>query len=274
MPDLALDYDPDTGIVRSGRFVGHHVNDVVTYLETLEAAVNADPKAKEGVVGNPPPAPPKPGTPPQTPEEQLAARSATRIQGIEHLAAATLLRQEQDDEEAFAATVPDYDKFRDKITEIKKTSPPHIRVQRGYHKGAYLFLKAQDPEMQRKLLGQEEPVHTDDEGNVVEEPVHVEEPPQPVISNTPPAAPVVKAVPPRAPAAKPTPAPRNVPPAQQKTKLKATPKIERMAATFGMSTESYMKQLEERGMTQNTVDEFSTGRQAAGATRRRTVYDA
>jgi hypothetical protein len=272
MPDLALDYDPQTGIVRSGRFVGHHVNDVMKYLETLEDSVNNLPKPE---AQNPPPAAPPPRKEGSSPEDELAMRSASRIQGIEALTAATMLRQEQDDEESFAATVPDYENFRERIAEIKKNTPPHIRVQRGFHRGAYLFLKAQDPEMQKKLLGIEEPPAVDEGEDPGEEPPAppVEEPPAPQQSE-PPAPPAPRPVPPRAPAAKPTPAPRNNPPQQAKPRLKATPKIEKLAASFGMSTDAYLKQLEDRGFTQSQLDDLSAGRQtSAGTTYRRSVYN-
>jgi|KBSMisStaDraftv2_1062788.scaffolds.fasta_scaffold336205_3 hypothetical protein len=256
----------EDGIVKSGRFVGHHINDVLEYVDHLERAAGETAAAPQAAA--PPAAPAVP-----SPREALEQKAGARVDNINLMAQATAVRLEQDDEEGFAATVSDYEQYRGKIAEIKKTSQPALRTQRGYHKQAYLFLKSQDPAVARQLLGQP-PLEVPEE----EEPATEEAPAAPVEVPpvAPPAAPVRKpqAVPP--PSAKATPGARSTPPAAVKQpRLTATPKLAQMAAGMGMSTEAYLVKLEAEGVTQETINAMSQGQlNGTPGGRRRTVFDS
>ena len=247
----------EDGIVKSGRFVGYHINDVMQYLEHLEKA------SAEGTPAAEPPPPP----PPPDPKATLEARAGARVDNVNQMAQATALRLEQDDEESFASTVGDYDQWRAKVAEIKKTTNPELRMQKGYHRQVYLFLKSQDPAVARQLLGQpplEEPEPEEPEA----EP---EAPPPPVAP--PPPAPKATPVPPAS--AKATPAARAAAPATKASKLTATPKLAQMAAGMGMSTEAYLLKLEAEGVSQDTINAMSQGQvNGAPGGRRRTVFDS
>lgn len=279
-----LDVDPETGIVRSGRFAGHHVDEVMDYLENLETAT-----VEGRQPAGDPPAPKEPVAPKKEPKEELEARAGGRVDAIANIAGATALRLEQDDEEEFARTIGDYDKkgpdgksYREKIAEMKKNMPAISRTQRGTHKNAYLFLKMQEADIQEKILGRREEVEDE----------YVQDPPAPEtpeVPETPPAAtpPAQQKVTP--PAAKPAPpaAPpgarpnsggrRQAPPPPSKPALKATEKVQRLATSFGMTTEAYLKMLEDQGVTQDVIDTMSVPRNAGApgtpGGRRRTVYD-
>src|SRR5690242_18245911 len=123
MPEL--DFDPATGIVKGGRFVGRHIDEVMKYLEALEAQEPPpnDPEKK--------PEEKKPEEKELTPEEKAAAKlaeeAAKRLSPMDQLALQNAATLESNDEAAFAATVPDYEKYRAKIAEVKKNT--HITVR-------------------------------------------------------------------------------------------------------------------------------------------------
>jgi pyruvate/2-oxoglutarate dehydrogenase complex dihydrolipoamide acyltransferase (E2) component len=173
------------------------------------------------------------------------------------LTLATALRQEQDDEAAFASSIPDYEEFRDSIKKMKERLPPVARTASGLHKQMYLYLKSQKPEVQATLLGTT--------------PLPTVPPSEP--TPAPPAAPGPKAVPPP-PSATPTPGARSTPPPapETKSKLKSNPRVERLAAAMGMSIESYLLQCEGNGMTQEQLDSFGVTKAEAPG-RRKSVYD-
>jgi hypothetical protein len=247
------------GVVTSGRFAGHKLTDVLTYAESLE---------KASLSGDPPAAP----APKADPAAALAAHASERVDNAQVL---MMQRMEQDDEVAFAQTVPDYDKFREQINKIKATMPGVQRMQRGVHYFIYSMIKAgTDPTVKAAILGQSPP---EPAGDPPPEPVAepVAAPPPAAAPAAAPAEPVPalarqpKAVPPAAP---PTPSARKAqePPAR-KPKLVATDKITRQARAFGVAVEAYLFRLEDQGVTQEeiTAAETRTSRNA----RRETVYD-
>src|SRR3990167_5809349 len=196
MAEIAkLDIDPTTGLIRSGRFVGRSTEEVMQYLEHLEQAAASDERV---------PTEAEPEKKPLTPTEELTKRTAPRVDAFQQLTLATTQRLIADDEEAFAKTVPDYEQYRERIAKAKVTMHPMQQVQPGLHKQAYLFLKAQEPTHQARMLGQEEPVaeETAEETPAVPVVPVVEAPPAPVV--------VVKSAPKAVPSARPTPAARVV----------------------------------------------------------------
>lgn len=283
-----LDVDPETGIVRSGKYAGVHVDEVMEYLEHLEAAASEGappaPKKEDPPAGDPPP---------RDPKKELENRAGGRIDAIANITGATAMRLEQDDEEAFAATVSDYDtkqangeSFRETIAKMKKTMPAAARTGRGVHRNAYLFLKTQDPAVQNRILGreEEEPLVEEEEENEEAPPADPPVVPPPGGDTPPPAAaktpvtPKPAAAPPAAAAGARSPGGRrNAPPPPAVPKLKATDKIERIAHSFGISVAAYLKQLEEQGVSQDTINAMSlprnAGGPATGGSRRKTVFD-
>lgn len=249
--------DPATGVFTSGRFAGYTPEDVARYTETLENSIRG---------GNPPPAAPKPAaapaTPPaQTPEERLAAANNDRVAPM---SVALVQRMLQDDEEAFRATVSDYDKYSERIEAIKKTLTPNVLMQRGLHRQIYINVKGQDPEFQHTILGTTPPP-------APEVPPAAEVPPPAAtvqVAAHSRQAPAPKAVPPALP---PTPGARSAgaPASQERTpKLVADDKMRRFCRATGQDVNTYLLRLEDQGKTQADLDSL-------GATdkTRRSVYD-
>lgn len=261
------------GNITEGRFKGRHVDQVMEYLEHLESAVDEDPEKKAAA--------------PQVPvvklpaAEELAARSKERISGVEALAQAGAQRAVQDDEEAFAATVRDYDaKFgttdksiRTLIGEIRSKTPLAQQMLRGWHKQAYMYLKQQDPKIQAQILGvvaegEAEPPPDPD----VEEAPQVEEPAATAVAEVA----KVKIVPKAVPSARPTPAGRVEAKAKErvpKLKADAEGKIGRVAAAMGKSVAAYLLDLEDRGVSQEQLVTMSM-KGTSNSSRRKSVYDA
>jgi hypothetical protein len=281
MPE-ALDYDKETGVIRSGRFVGQHIDGVMAYLHSLEDAMAAGQSSTTPSIGTSPEAPPQPPRP-KTPQEELATASAERM-GSLHLF--TAQRLEQEDEAAFVATVTEeeFAKYKPKIDQLKASCSIEQRMSKGLHKLLYMNLKMQEPEFQKRVFGPEAPpvpsgalAEGEGEGEG-ETPPAGNTPPAaaPPVPATPPAAPPVtgaQPVPPAAPASlPPTPAARSSAPQPRKPKLKATPKAERLAREYGMAINEYLLLLEDRGTTQAELEAVSIRKEDAPG-RRRSVYD-
>jgi len=258
MPDPNLLTTDADGVVTSGRFKGHKLSDVLEYAQSLEAAVG----------------PPEPVAAAAAPKADPAAALAAHAVGrVDNSTLLMMQRLEADDEAAFAATVTDYDKYRDEVTKMKQTMTPDQRVQKGVHYFVYSMIKAgTDPATKAVIMGQAPPV------------APVEAPPAPPAEEPPAAPPPVvaapvsvsapapvkpKAVPPSAAA---TPAARKAAePVARKPKLVATDKLKRQASAFGVAVEEYLLRLEDQGITQEeiTASETRTSRN----NRRETVYD-
>jgi hypothetical protein len=248
------------GIVLGGRFAGHKLADVLQYAEGLEATMAATP----------------PVTPPVTPKAPdpaavLAEHAAGRV---DTSTALLIQRLEADDEAQFAASVPDYEKFRPQITEMKKTLSPNQRMQKGVHYFVYSMIKAgSDPAVRAAIL-QTPPVAPVEPGPVDDEIVPPPsasgaETPPPVGPVTPPAPKAPKAV---APAAPPTPAARRaVEPPKRVPKLVSTEKLVRQAKAFGVELSAYLMRLEDQGVTQEEIN--SAEARTSRSVRRETVYD-
>jgi hypothetical protein len=174
-----------------------------------------------------------------------------------------VLRMIQDDMDAFKATVTDYDKYAEKIEEIKRNIPPHQLTQKGLHRQIYINVKSSDPEFAARLM---EPGAPAAEGEVPPE-----TPPAaktvPVAAHTR-TAPQAKPVPPALP---PTPGSRTSapPPAAATTKLKPNEKIIKFCRATGQDVTQYLSRLEQMGQTQADIDAPSTATQSAP----RSVYD-
>jgi len=119
---LNLRHD-ENGVILEGKYTGQHIDDVARYLENLENALTES--------GTTPPAAPKEE---ETPEQRLARTNANRNNDVVNLLSSTANRQEQDDEESFAASVDDYEGFRERIAALKKSMTPAQRVVRGAHR--------------------------------------------------------------------------------------------------------------------------------------------
>src|SRR6187455_1555259 len=97
------DIDKDTGIVISGPYAGHHIDEVMEFLENKAAGIsgNGSPTRGETTETTPPAE--------RTPEQKLDDAVKARTGGLEQAVMAQNARLEGDDETKFAATVPDYD---------------------------------------------------------------------------------------------------------------------------------------------------------------------
>jgi hypothetical protein len=248
------------GLVTEGKYKGRHIDEVMDYLESLENAANEER----------PPAPP----PAPAPADPPAPPGAARLTAFEGLATATAARLEQDDEADAIATIPDYAEYKPRIDEMKKKWFPAARAQKGVHKQAYIFLKSNEPGAIDKLSGKTPPPPA-------APPVDGEElePGQEAPPPAPPAPPAnkekvgPKAVPPPA-SARPTPSGRSGAPAARTPKLKDTHgKLSRMAAAFGKGLDQYLIELEDAGMTQESIDLNSLPRTAGGVRRTARVFD-
>ncbi len=259
------DIDPSTGMITAGPYAGHTLEEVTEYLEAK--ALQAPAKT-----GGDPATPPAGGTPaePLTPEQQLAAKSSQRVDGLAATVEAQNARFEADDEAEFAATVKDYDTvFRDTkltirqlVANFKKSLAPAARIQKGLHRQLYMMVKQQDPDVQRRIFEEAPPAETP--------------PAPPAEPSTPPATPPPP--PPKVPpvAAPPTPPGRPAPPpsGEKKSKLTGNHKTEAAARSFGITHDAYLLRLEENGQTQESLDAMTINRKVAGTPgRRQTVYD-
>jgi hypothetical protein len=241
------------GKFTDGKYKGYTPDQVAQYTETLEAAVN---EGKE-----PPPAP---GAETPDPNKTLTNKSAARLTPLEQHVVQQNQRLEQDDEDAFSASVDDYDDkpegkeqtYRQLVAEAKKNLPLAQKLLKGIHKHLYMMIKQQDPEVQKRLLGR---------SKAAEPPV------EPVTPPAPPEAPKQekpKAVPPVS--ATPTPAPRAEPTKEKKTTLRGNAKTEKAARSLGRTHEEHLLRLEENGVTQAEIDNAVAPR---ASTRRETVFD-
>jgi hypothetical protein len=242
-------------LLTEGPFAGLTVGQMQDYATSLKQAVEA---------GTQPPAPPAPpATPPKkTPAEVLAEHSADRVDNATLL---TWARLEQDDEASFSASVADYEKYKTQIDELKKNMHPAQRIVRGFHRTLYEHFRMKDPAIQKAIYGTapdpEPPPESEEErvareaAEALEEANRAAAPPAPPA----PARPAPRAVPPAAP---PTPGARAAapPPGPKKPKLVANEKIIKAARAWGVTTDEYLLSLEERGFTQQQIEEQSAPR--------------
>jgi hypothetical protein len=257
VPNFAV--DTEGNITTPGRFQGRSLDEVMNYLDGLEAAVTNPDK--------PPPAPPnkEPAKEP-TAAERLAASAANRIDPLQ---AMTLQRLEQDDEAAFAATVTDYEVYREKINKLKESIAPQYRAQKNLHRTLYINVKSQDESIRRRIY---DPV----EKKVEDPPAGEEAPPSPgappaAAVDPPPARSGPKAAPPMA-----SPTPGNRPPPKvdekaRKPKLIATDKVRSLCRQLNQDVDKYLIRLEDQGMSQSDLD--TAGQLGKREEGRKSVYD-
>lgn len=257
------------GVVTSGRFAGRHVDEVMDYLEGLEAAVTDENRHKP--TNEPPVDDSK--TKGDEAAKRLAAAAAGRVDPIQQQ---TLFRLEQDDEESFRATVPDYDAYKEKIDKIKQTLHPAQRAQKNLHRTLYINVKSEDVRVAKRIFEkiEDKPTETAEEKAAREakeaadkaeaDRVAAEAAARASGERRPKAAP---------PMASPTPASRPAPTRQsndRKPKLVATPKIEAFCRATRRDVNSYLLQLEDQGVTQEAID---TAGQMGRRENPRSVYD-
>jgi hypothetical protein len=262
----------ENGIITEGRFQGYRAVDVLEFAESVETN-------SAGGEGTPPG-----GTaprPPLDPSAKLNADSTGRVDRTMMLLAS---QQEKADEDAFAATVSDYDRpvpglvpektYRQVIAETKAGMSIEQRIQQGFHRRVYILVKTQqDPDAMARV------VRRDPEPTPAEEEEAAEEPtpsPRNEVPDLPPEPkPAAKAAPPKkasGPAA-PTPGARAEPKASAKPTLQLNDKIRRFTKKMGLNEGEYLLELQRRGFTQADVDRYSTG---VGPTRpagRKSVFD-
>jgi hypothetical protein len=262
MPNIEVD---ENGIIKAGRFAGQHFSRVIDYAETLEMAVGTPPEPVD------PPAPTDPAAPPKDPKDVLAEHAARRV---DPYAMMTVQRLEADDEAAFSATISDYEKYKERIGKLKENLPPFQRMQKGLHKFLYGTLKLQEPEVQATLYGKAETTPSPPSPPPPPSDAPPEETPAPPPTPPPtppsPAPPTPRPAPPTVP---PTPPSRTTTPPATKPKLVATDRVARMARACGMTTDDYLRQLEEAGWTQDRLNEASAPRTSRPRPHR-SVYDA
>jgi hypothetical protein len=261
---MALPDIDEHGVIRDGPFAGLKAEEVFEFAERA-----ASTQERERV--DAPPSTTK------TPADALKAASAARTDPMNQF---TFTQFERIDEEDFSKTVPDYDKYREKIANVKKTMSAEQRAQRGVHKFIYQNVRMDDPEVQKVIFGVIPPPGTvveekpDDEVHEVsaEEETPAEAPvKKPAVSPVPKAGP--KPVP--SPVAKPTPRSATTPTAVAKSALKATPKIIALAERYSMTVDEYLSHLENQGYTQEQLNNLSlpSSARSAQSNRPRSIYD-
>lgn len=247
-----LEQDSNGVVTTPGRFQGRHIDEVMDYLEGLEQAVSS--RSPDRVVEEEKPA---------DPSKKLEIASANRVSPLEQM---TLQRFEQDDESAFSRTVEDYDKYKEKINEIKKGLHPMQRAMKDLHRTLYVQVKTQDPEVAKRIFAKVEvaaPVETEEEAKVEVDRVAAEEAAKKAVRGPKPAPPM----------ASPTPASRPAPSAaakDRKPKLIPTTKIESFCRATRKNVEEYLIQLEDQGVSQDQLD---SGGQLGRREQPRSVYD-
>jgi hypothetical protein len=231
-----LEVDANGVVTTAGRFQGRHLDDVVDYIDGLEAAVTQQVAAPAAPAAQPV----VPAAQPQgdTPAQRLAASAAARIDPLQQM---TLMRLEQDDEAAFAATVTDYATYKEQIDKLKDTLQPHLRAQKNLHRTLYINVKSNDENVRKRIF---EPIQAS-QADAQQADAQQAAPLPPDRRATPQAAP---------PMAAPTPSSRQPPSAAKKAKLIASDKIRRFCQTSGAPLEAYMLRLEEQGVTQSDID--------------------
>lgn len=258
----------EEGIVQDGPWKGYKLDDVLEFAQNASVAQQETPPAST------PPGNTTPATPPAQPRNTLAEGAAVRVDRVAGLLA---IQRIEEDERAFAATVPDYDAavpgidppktYRQVIAESKKTVALEYQMQPGFHQKAYLLIKSdKDPAFRSRALGIEPPAAPQ------ETPPAGEVPPAAASTPPAPATPTPRAVPPAVSA--PTPGARAAAPTgERKPKLVATDKVKKYCKAFGKDVDAYLMEVEDRGLTQSDLDRFAVG---AGPTRpqgRKSVFD-
>jgi len=250
----------DQGIIQSGPYAGYHIDDVADYAANMTNVQGTPPEAK-----------------PKQPDgaTKLQQDSTGRVDKTMMLLA---LQQETGDENSFAALVRDYDQkvpgldktYREILSELKKAMPMEQRIQPGLHKNLYLMVKGQHDTkfMDRINAPEPEPVGAADGDEVEAEEEVVEEPVQ--VPTTPEPKPKAK---PKAVGQAPTASARSQTPPQpkRKPKLRGNDKTMRYASHVGIEHDAYLIQLEDRGVTQESL--ATQGRTTAQGSGRKTAYD-
>jgi hypothetical protein len=259
---MALPDIDEHGIIRSGPFSGLKAEEVFAFAEASAAS-----QKESGEGDGRPPAP-------KNPADTLKDAARARTDPMNQF---TFAQFERIDEENFSKTVPDYDKYKEKIAAVKKTMSPDQRAQQGVHKFIYQNVRMDDPEVQKVIFGVipppgTEPPPDDEVPPVPDEEAEAEapdnEPPPP-----PPKKPVAKPVP--SPVAKPTPRATVAAKPVAKSALKATPKIIALAERYSMTVEEYLAHLETSGYTQEQLNNLSlpSSARAQPSSRPRSIYD-
>jgi len=256
------------GIVTSPpRWAGRHINEVLDYMEGLEQALTSEPSA-------PAPAPPSAETPaggeapPKTPTaiERLAASAAARMDPVQQ---AMLTRAINDDEDSFAASVPDYETYKEDIHKIRAALAPAQLIQKGLHRTLYINVKtAKDKSVLERVF---QPVTA-----ASAPPPPAEPPASPPVAapTTEPVIPRVATPRPAPPMAPPTPAARVPPTAEPaKAKLVATAKILEFCRQTHQDVDKYLLKLEANGTTQADLDSAGQLGRRNHAEGRTLVYD-
>jgi hypothetical protein len=178
---------------------------------------------------------------------------------MDPLNAGMLGRMIQDDMEAFRATVTDYDKFAEKIEEIKKNIPIHQLAQKGLHRQIYINVKSSDPAFSSRILAPMDDAPAEQAESA---------PRIPVAAHTRAVPQSGRPVPPALP---PTPGSRSSTPEppKAKSKLQANEKIIKFCRATGQDVQQYLSRLEAMGQTQADIDAPQGTPQSAP----RSVYD-
>lgn len=263
MAEIRLDTDAQGIITSEGKWKGYKLSDVMDYLEKLEAIADGE-------------APPVAPTKAAAPASPLASHAEARTEQLTNTLASRL---EQDDEATFAASQPLYDTeipgrketFRTAVATLKQKLTQDVRAQKGIHGHLFNMIVQQVPELQEKirraLAGEpQEELAAPPAEEVPDE--EVENPPATPPPATTPSARTPKAAPPATP---PTPASRAAaPPAggARKPKLKGNERTEKFCKQFGLDQAKYLIELEDKGWTQERLDQFQIpGNRSLAATR-------
>jgi hypothetical protein len=226
-------------MVTEGRFAGRHIDEVMLYLEGLEAAAVSNNNAQPA--GQAPTQPPAAPAAPKPAAQQLADDNASRT---EQLLFSVVQRAEQDDEAAFGATVTDYSKYKEAIDKLKTNMPPQTRASKGLHRSLYIHVKSQDPQVSSRVFEAvpEAPADGVAAGNGA-----------PPVAQPPQAPPRPLGAAP--PMASPTPTSRSVvPAATTQSRLIATDKIKEFCRSNRLDLNQYLLRLEGEGRTQQDLD--------------------
>src|SRR5262245_8854471 len=135
---MPVDYNE---VIQEGEFRGLTLQQMLDHASAMQSALTE----QTGRTPQPPAAPP--AKPPA--KDRLRADAGGLADKPTML---TWMRLEQDDEAAFAATVPDYEDYRGEIADLKKNMPPQARVQKGVHARLYEYRKLEKhPELKQAL---------------------------------------------------------------------------------------------------------------------------
>lgn len=245
------------GVFTSGPYAGQSVDDVMAYLSNLETAIAEGREVAARQVEKP-----------KVKPDSRAALEQHASERVDPIMLLTWQRLEQEDEERFASSVPDYATYKEDIDKAKALMHPAQRVQTGLHRRLYLnFRVDKDPDAFTRLVGKAQkeepsPEETDEEREAREaEEAKIEEAEKARLAKEKEDAEKKKASKPVPPSARPTPSNRSAVPPSKKADLKLPDSVRKYASAMGVSEEAYKERLSKTGIEQSEIDDAAMKRE-------------